>query len=254
MSVGNIEITSLCHSFGDGHQRLEVLRNIDLSIYAGQFIALLGTSGCGKTTLLDILSGLTEVQSGQVKLSGENPAAGRQDVARMFARDALMPWLTAEENVSFALATRVKDRAERKNLIFKLLNDVGLEGFQNKYPSELSQGMRQRVALARTFSIVDRFLLLDEPFGALDAITKVTLQSLLTRLWVEMGNTTVVLVTHDISESVALADRIIVMSSRPGVILADVEVPLPRPRDLTVLRETAEYHALVAQLWGKLQN
>ena len=172
----------------------------------------------------------------------------------MFARDALLPWLTAEDNVDFALATRVKDRAERKNLILKLLIDVGLEGFENKYPSELSQGMRQRVALARTFSIVDRFLLLDEPFGALDAITKVTLQNLLTRLWVEMENTTVVLVTHDISESVALADRIIVMSPRPGVILADVEVPLARPRDLTVLRETAEYHALVAQLWGKLQN
>ena len=233
---------------------MDALHCIDLSIEPGQFVALLGASGCGKTTLLDMLSGLTEIQSGTAELAGQVPAAGRRDVARMFARDALLPWRTASANVELALARREPNAKERKKVALALLKAVGLEDFADTYPSQLSQGMRQRVALARTFSLKSRFVLLDEPFGALDALTKVTLQNLLTDLWSETTGATVVLVTHDIAESVALADRVIVMSARPGRIISDIKVQLPRPRDIRQLRNLPEFHNLVGQIWTKLEG
>ena len=252
MSV--ISIKNLSHTYVRDETRVDALHCIDLSIEPGQFVALLGASGCGKTTLLDTLSGLTEIQSGTAELAGQVPAAGRRDVARMFARDALLPWRTASANVELALARREPNAKERKKVALTLLKAVGLEDFADTYPSQLSQGMRQRVALARTFSLKSRFVLLDEPFGALDALTKVTLQNLLTDLWSETTGATVVLVTHDIAESVALADRVIVMSARPGRIISDIKVQLPRPRDIRQLRNLPEFHNLVGQIWTKLEG
>lgn len=252
MSV--ISIKNLSHTYVRDETRVDALHCIDLSIEPGQFVALLGASGCGKTTLLDTLSGLTEIQSGTAELAGQVPAAGRRDVARMFARDALLPWRTASANVELALARREPNAKERKKVALALLKAVGLEDFADTYPSQLSQGMRQRVALARTFSLKSRFVLLDEPFGALDALTKVTLQNLLTDLWSETTGATVVLVTHDIAESVALADRVIVMSARPGRIISDIKVQLPRPRDIRQLRNLPEFHNLVGQIWTKLEG
>ncbi len=252
--MSGISIRNLSHTYVRDEARVDALHCIDLSIEPGQFVALLGASGCGKTTLLDTLSGLIEIQSGTAELAGQVPAAGRRDVARMFARDALLPWRTASANVELALARREPNAKERKKVALTLLKAVGLEDFADTYPSQLSQGMRQRVALARTFSLKSRFVLLDEPFGALDALTKVTLQNLLTDLWSETTGATVVLVTHDIAESVALADRVIVMSARPGRIISDIKVQLPRPRDIRKLRNLPEFHNLVGQIWTKLEG
>ncbi len=252
--MSGISIRNLSHTYVRDETRVDALHCIDLSIEAGQFVALLGASGCGKTTLLDTLSGLTEIQSGTAELAGQVPAAGRRDVARMFARDALLPWRTASANVELALARREPNAKERKKVALALLKAVGLEDFADTYPSQLSQGMRQRVALARTFSLKSQFVLLDEPFGALDALTKVTLQNLLTDLWSETTGATVVLVTHDIAESVALSDRVIVMSARPGRIISDIKVQLPRPRDIRKLRNLPEFHNLVGQIWTKLEG
>jgi NitT/TauT family transport system ATP-binding protein len=250
--VGGIQVRGLSHHY---HQQkgasVLALRNVDLSIPARTFVSLVGASGCGKTTLLDILSGLTEAQAGEVQVGGRAPAPGRTDTARMFARDALMPWRTAAANVDFALATRLADPRARAQRISGLLSAVGLDGFQNAYPRQLSQGMRQRVALARTFSLQSEFVFFDEPFGAIDALTKVALQDQLVALW-EQSQSTVVLVTHDLAEAVALSDRVVVMSPRPGTIIADYTIDLPRPRSVRALQSVSRFHDYVAQLWSKL--
>lgn len=248
----SIRIADLSHSYGSGPNRLLILDDIALSSKGGEFIALIGPSGCGKTTLLDIMCGIRPLQTGTARLCGLPPKEGRADTSRMFARDALLPWRTAASNIEFALAARKID-IDRKDTIDKLLRDVGLDGFGDKYPNQLSQGMRQRVALARTFSLESDFLFLDEPFGALDAQTKLVLQEKLLALW-EKTRSTVVLVTHDLGEAIALADRVIVMTSRPGRIMADVKIDLPRPRSVNALQKTREYHDLYADLWDKLEQ
>ena len=170
----------------------------------------------------------------------------------MFARDALLPWRTAAQNIDFALATRIDNIEMRNARIAQLLKSVGLEEFRDAYPAQLSQGMRQRVALARTFSLQSKFVFLDEPFGAIDAMTKITLQEQLVALWEQTPSTTVVLVTHDLGEAVALSDRVIVMSARPGRITADVAIDLPRPRSVKELQSVSAFHELVASLWERL--
>ena len=251
-NADGIHISGLSHEYRRDGTGVAALQDINLDIPAGQFVSLVGVSGCGKTTLLDILSGLLERQTGQVLLAGQPPAAGRRDSARMFARDALLPWRTAAGNVDFALATRLNDAAERAERVLRLLRSVGLADFQDALPAELSQGMRQRVALARTFSLRSRFVMLDEPFGALDALTKIALQDQLIELWRQVPNSTVVLVTHDLAEAVALSDRVLVLSPRPGRIVADLKIDLPRPRNVRALQSHEAFHELVAQLWGTL--
>ena len=251
-SSDGIHIGGLSHEYRRDGASVTALHDINLDIPAGQFVSLVGVSGCGKTTLLDILSGLLQRQTGQVLLAGQPPVAGRPDSARMFARDALMPWRTAAGNVDFALATRLDDADERAKRVRALLRSVGLADFQDALPVELSQGMRQRVALARTFSLRSRFVMLDEPFGALDALTKIALQAQLIELWQQVPGSTVVLVTHDLAEAVALSDRVLVLSPRPGRIVADLAVDLPRPRNVRALQSHEPFHELVAQLWGTL--
>lgn len=251
-SADGIQIKDLSHEYRRGEERIAALDNIDLDIPAGQFVSLVGASGCGKTTLLDILSGLQERQTGRVLLAGRPPAAGRRDTVRMFARDALLPWRSAAGNVDFALATRLDDAGERTARVHELLRSVGLEGFQDALPAELSQGMRQRVALARTFALRSRFVMLDEPFGALDAMTKIALQGQLIDLWAQVAASTVVLVTHDLAEAVALSDRVLVLSPRPGRVVADLGVDLPRPRNVEALQSLKAFHDLVARLWRTL--
>jgi NitT/TauT family transport system ATP-binding protein len=250
---GGIRIENVVHSYRTASRTLPVLDGISLDIRRGEFVALVGPSGCGKTTLLDILSGLVALQRGRITLGSAPPAMGRSDTARMFARDALLPWRTAYANVDFAMSTRSADPEHRRVVIRSLLDDVGLGGFEDSYPRQLSQGMRQRVALARTFSLESDFLFLDEPFGALDAQTKLVLQDKLLRLW-ERTRSTVVLVSHDLAEAVALADRVIVMSARPGRIAADIAIDLPRPRSVTALQSMGEYHSLYSRLWRELET
>jgi NitT/TauT family transport system ATP-binding protein len=233
--TNGILIENVVHSYRGIGKSLTVLDRISLSIKRGEFVALVDQAGCGKTTLLDILSGLVELQRGRVVVGHSPPAVGRPDTARMFARDALLPWRTAYANVDFAMATRNPDRDRRRVVIHELLDDVGLNGFENAYPRQLSQGMRQRVALARTFSLESDFVFLDEPFARSTRRPSLVLQDKLLRLWEKMQST-VVLVSHDLAEAVALADRVVVMSARPGRIAADIAIDLPRPRSVTALK------------------
>jgi NitT/TauT family transport system ATP-binding protein len=248
-----IAVERVSHVYSQQGRAVRVLDGISLAIPRGQFVALVGPSGCGKTTLLDILSGLVPLQSGHAALAGKPPHPGRRDTARMFARDALLPWLTAYRNVDFAARTRRTGAGDERATIRALLKDVGLEGFEETYPRQLSQGMRQRVALARTFALQSEHLFLDEPFGALDAQTKLLLQDKLLSLW-ERFRSTVVLVTHDLAEAVALSDRVVVMSARPGRIVADVTIELPRPRSVRALQSLREYHETYARLWQELEQ
>ncbi len=249
---GGIVLDGIAHTYGSFDHSLAILDGISLVVEDGQFVALIGPSGCGKTTILDILTGLVPNQQGIVLVGGKPPKEGRADTARMFARDALLPWRTAYANVEFAASTRHPGK-DRRFLIEALLRDVGLTGFEHSYPRHLSQGMRQRVALARTFSLESDYVLLDEPFGALDAQTKLLLQDKLLDLW-QRTRSTVVLVTHDLAEAIALADRVIVMSARPGRIVADLPIDLPRPRSVRALQKMRAYHDLYARLWNELEG
>ena len=170
----------------------------------------------------------------------------------MVARDGLIPWRTAERNVTFGLEIRRMSKTERRDYAYKLLADVGLAGFEQAYPSKLSQGMRQRVAMARTLAIEPQLILLDEPFAALDAHTRTTLQAEFLRLW-EKSASTVVMVTHDIDEALLLADRIIVFSARPGRIIEDIAVTWPRPREIEDLRYTNEFTGLASRISSLLR-
>ena len=221
--------------FGEGAERYLALEGIDLEISAGEFVCLLGPSGCGKSTLLNILAGFEQASAGSVDFEGA-PVRGAGKDRVMFFQDAgaaLLPWLSAEENVRFALRVRKVPKAEWPALIDKVLTMVGLKEHSRKFPSQLSGGMRQRLQIARALAVEPKVLLMDEPFGALDALTRRRMHGFLLEIWQRTGKT-IVFVTHDIAEAVALADRICIMSLGPGSRITEViPVRLPRPRDLT---------------------
>ena len=249
-----IDVRDVSHHFQTGSGApVPVLDRVSLSIAAGQFTAFVGPSGCGKTTLLNMIARLLVPSTGELTILGR-PAGGRADrrVGYMFARDGLIPWRTAEHNVTFGLEIRRMSKAERRQYAHKLLADVGLKGFEQAYPAKLSQGMRQRVAMARTLAIQPQLILLDEPFAALDAHTRTKLQAEFLRLW-EKSASTVVMVTHDIVEALLLADRIIVFSARPGRIIEDIPVTWPRPREIEDLRYTPEFTGLASKISSLLR-
>ena len=237
------------HRFGAGPK---VLVDIDLAIQPGEFVTIVGPSGCGKTTILNLIAGLTPLQAGRLSIAGKPPIAGRRDIAYMLARDALLPWLRAQANAEFGAAVRGVPRRTRMERASQLMDKVGLTGFGDAYPKALSQGMRQRVALARTFGLASEVILMDEPFGALDAQTKLQLEDVLLDLWTTEKRT-VIFVTHDLSEAVGLADRVIVMSARPGRIQAIVKVGLTRPRSVRLLQRNADFHTLYSEVWTELE-
>lgn len=215
------------------------LAGISLDVFRGELLVLVGRSGCGKTTALNVLAGLQDPSRGSAQVLGRSPVEARSHIAYMFARDALLPWRTAVRNVEFALELRRPGlgRAQRKQRARTLLESLGVGGSANLFPWQLSQGMRQRVALARTWAVEPDLLLMDEPFAALDAQTRSDTQQLFLELWARYRRT-VVFVTHDLSEALLLADRVIVL--RDGMIVDDVSVDIPRPRDgdALVLDET----------------
>ena len=231
------------------------VQDASLMVRPGEFVSIVGPSGCGKTTLLNHAAGLlpAEVCSGIFKVNGRQPREGSHDVAYMLARDALCPWRTALGNAELGAEIRGVAAAERRALARDLLAQVGLAGFEEAYPKALSQGMRQRVALARTFCLDSPLLLMDEPFGALDAQTKLQLEDVLLSLW-EKTRRTVLFVTHDLSEAVCMSDRVIVMTARPGRILADVRIDLERPRSARSLQKDPRFHELCGELWAKLEE
>jgi len=227
--------------------------NASLAVRPGEFVSFVGPSGCGKTTILNTLTGLLPLQQGEVSILGKPPHPGNADIAYMLARDCLLPWRTVLQNACYGMEVRKLPKAEREQRAHALLRDVGLAQFVNAYPKALSHGMRQRCALARTFCLDSPVLLMDEPFGALDAQTKLQLEDVLLRLWASQQRT-VVFITHDLAEAVALSDRVIVMSPRPGRIVADIPISLPRPRSVRELQKDPAFHHYYAQLWTLLEQ
>jgi NitT/TauT family transport system ATP-binding protein len=233
-----------------GAAPLSVLSNFTLDVRAGEFVAIVGPSGTGKTTLLNIISGLQRPTAGEVLIDGEKVEGIQKRVGYMPARDALLPWRTALRNVEYGLELQgVRDRRPKAR---EMLEMLGLRDFENSYPHELSQGMRQRVAIARTFAVSPEILLMDEPFSALDAQTRVRVQELFLALW-ERERKTVLLVTHDVMEAIALADRVVSCSTRPARVVADRAVDLERPRHVHQLIGDTRFQALFDKVWNDLQ-
>ena len=222
---------------------VEALRGIDIACAEGEFVCLLGLSGCGKSTLLQMIAGLEPPTTGQIVVAGRELDGPSPATAIVFQDHGLFPWMTVQRNVEFNLKARNTPLARRRARARDMLALTGLEAFATRYPHELSGGMRQRVGIARALTTEPRALLMDEPFGALDAQTRAHLQSELLDIWARQ-RTTILFVTHSIDEAIFLADRILVFTPRPGRLSANVTVPLPRPRDL----RTPEARALASQL------
>jgi NitT/TauT family transport system ATP-binding protein len=210
-----------------------------------------GPSGCGKSTVLNMIAGLVAPTDGVIQLDGRSPAGVPRKVGYVFQRDTVFPWRTVFQNVELGLAYQGVPRAEREQRVRDAIRLVGLEGFEDAFPATLSGGMRQRVALIRTLVVEPEILLMDEPFGALDTHTKLRLQAQLLALWTE-NRQTIVFVTHDLAEAITLADRVIVLTSRPGRVKHVHAVKLPRPRDVIRIRETDEYAREFSALWHVL--
>jgi NitT/TauT family transport system ATP-binding protein len=208
---------------------VDVLKDINLDINKGEFVSILGPSGCGKSTLLSIVAGLTKSTSGGITVAGNPIKKPGKDRGMVFQQAALFPWLNVSDNVTFPLKKEMS-KSEARQQAAKYLHMVQLGNYQDHYPHELSGGMQQRVAIARALAMDPEVLLMDEPFGALDEQTRSRLHVQLETIWMETKKT-VLFVTHSISESIKLSDRIIVMGTRPGTILADIEVDIPRPRE-----------------------
>lgn len=226
-SVGRIKVKGVSKTFSTPGGELLALDRIDLEISSGEFVSLLGPSGCGKSTLLLIMAGLERPSQGEVYFDGERVEGPHYKRGVVFQSHALFPWLTVEDNIRFGLDVR-KIQVEN-GLIQEMIKLVGLEGFEKAYPRQLSGGMAQRTALARTLINEPDLLLLDEPFGALDAFTRMEMQKEVVRIWQERFNTTL-FVTHDIDEAIYVADKVVVMSPRPGKIKKVFVIPLSRPR------------------------
>lgn len=230
-----LEINHLKKSFLIEGKEVPVLEDINLNIRRGEFVALVGFSGCGKSTLLRILSGLETRNGGEVKLDGESISGPGLERSMIFQESRLFPWMKVKDNVRYGLSKEKKKSLGAdgvEELVHQYIRLVKLEGFENAYPSQLSGGMQQRVSIARSLIANPEVLFLDEPFGALDAITRIGMQDEILRIWRE-NKTTMLLVTHDIDEAVYLSDRVVILSQKPGRVKEVVEVNLPRPRKRT---------------------
>lgn len=244
-SVIGFDEVSVSFNQPDGGS-LSVIEGLSFTVSAGEFVVIVGKSGCGKTTTLNLMVGLVHPSAGGVRIFGKDPAEVKDKVGYMFARDALLPWRTARKNVEVGLEIRGVDRKARAAAARSALQSVGLAKFGDHYAWQLSQGMRQRVALARTWALSPELLLMDEPFGAVDAQTRRELQKDFIQFWESHQHRTVVFVTHDLVEAIMLGDRIIVM--RDGRIVSQVEVPFGRPRDISTLSRDVRLRDLEHQL------
>ncbi len=241
--AGHITISGVNKIFQTGDKEVVALQNIELTIPRGQFVCLLGPSGCGKSTLLNAVAGFSAPTSGSITADGKTVSSPGPDRGMVFQEYALFPWMTVEQNIRFGLEIKGMAKAEIETRVTSLLNKFGLIDFRLRFPKDLSGGMRQRVAIARILALDSPIMLMDEPFGALDALTRRNLQDELLRIWSELHKT-VLFVTHSIEEAIYLADRIVVMTYRPGTVKRDILVDLPRLRDPS----SAEFNALKREL------
>jgi NitT/TauT family transport system ATP-binding protein len=248
--VSQIEVRSVTHEYEADHGRVTALRDVSFTVGASEFVCVLGQSGCGKTTLLNLLAGFLAPTQGEIRLGGRavrGKGGDRGIVFQDFAQ--LFPWRTAQRNVEFGLEMRSVPPAKRREIALHYLRLVKLESFAGAYPHQLSGGMQQRVAIARALAYEPSVLLMDEPFAALDAMTREEMQRLLVEVW-QKTRKTVVYVTHNVAEAVYLADRIVVLTPHPGTVKAELKVALPRMRD-PLLVEFLEYQReVIAHLMG----
>jgi NitT/TauT family transport system ATP-binding protein len=251
--VQRIDVRGLSKSFQLAGTAIEAVRDVSFSVRRGEFVALLGPSGSGKSTILNMVATLIKPSGGQILIDGTPVVSGKAtpNVGYVFQRDTLFPWRTVAANIGYGLQLSGVSIADQKHRIAACVAQAGLQGFEEAYPSALSGGMRQRAALMRTLVVEPQILLMDEPFGALDTHTKIDMHEVLLRIW-EREQQTVLFVTHDLGEALTLADRIILLSARPGMIKDIFEVDFARPRDAVKVRETPRYAELFQHIWHSL--
>lgn len=248
-----LEISNVSKTYDvDGANPLLALDGVDLHVEEGEFVSVIGPSGCGKSTLFNIIGGLIDEYEGSVMIDGRSVDGAHKDVGVVFQEESTFPWRTTLENVAFPLEIEGASKADREARAKQFIRLVGLDGFENHYPAQLSGGMKQRTAVARTLAYEPRIMLLDEPFGALDEQTRMLLGDKMLEIWAEL-NQTMLLITHNITEAVQLSDRVVVMSFRPGQIKEIISVDLPRPRTSEVI-STPEFGTYVGKLWTLLRE
>ena len=247
-----LSVEHVTKRFGMGEAAITAVEDVSFDVAEGEFVSLIGPSGCGKSTLFHIIGGLTADHGGRVAVAGETIAGPHPAIGMVFQEESAFPWRNVIDNVGFALELRGVPRAERLERARHYVALVGLQGFERRHPSELSGGMRQRVAIARTLAAQPRILLMDEPFASLDEQTRLLLGGKVTQIQQQLRQTTL-LITHSLTEAVQLSDRILVMTFRPGRLRRVVHVDLPRPRNDDILT-SPEFGAYVAGLWGDLRE
>ena len=242
-NTAQIQVKGVNKIFRTGDKEVVALRDIQLEIPEGQFVCLLGPSGCGKSTLLNAIAGFSLPTSGELIANGKAVTQPGPDRGMVFQEYALFPWMTVEQNIAFGLEIKGMSKGDIAARVSKLLSMLGLSDFRQRFPKDLSGGMRQRVAIARVLALDSPIMLMDEPFGALDALTRRNLQDELLRIWAELKKT-IIFVTHSIEEAIYLADRIVVMTYRPGTVKKDLLIDMPRLRDPS----SAEFNQLKREL------
>jgi len=247
-----LEISDITMRFGSGAGALVAVDRSNFVVRQGEFVSIIGPSGCGKSTLFNIVGGLQGGYEGRVNVGGEVVSGPHPAIGMVFQEESTFPWRNVIDNVAFPLEIKGVDKASRYEAARKFIDLVGLRGFEERYPTELSGGMRQRVAIARTLASQPRILLMDEPFGALDEQTRLLLGDKVLQIQQTLKQTTL-LITHSITEAVQLSDRIIVMTYRPGRVKRIIDIDLPRPRGPEVVGSDAFGH-YVAQVWGDLRE
>jgi NitT/TauT family transport system ATP-binding protein len=233
-------------------KKIIALDAVDLTIAEGEFVTVVGPSGCGKSTLLNLIVGLLRSSTGRIVFRGAPIDGISTKIGYVTQKDNLLPWRTLIENVEIALEIRAVDKSARRAQAMNLIEQVGLSGFEDHYPHELSGGMRQRANIIRTLIYDPALILMDEPFGPLDAQTRIVLQDQLLKLWYA-SKKTIVFITHDLIEAITLADRVVLMSARPGRIKSIEKIAIPRPRDVFKIHEDAQFRSAYERLWQQLR-
>ncbi len=248
-----IVLRNISKVFTRDERELQALIDINIDVKEGEFLSIVGPSGCGKSTLLNIIAGLLRPTTGEISLDGQLLKGINTKIGYITQKDNLLPWRTTRENIEIGLEIRDVSKSERKSQAIKLINRVGLAGFEDHFPNELSGGMRKRASLARTLIYNPDVLLMDEPFSAVDAQTRLILENQLLELWGGTGNT-ILFVTHDLEEAISLSDRVIVFSARPGTAKTVNSIPLVRPRDTIKIRFNEDFIKIYGGIWKDLEE
>ncbi len=251
IDANRITIENVNKTFTSGQSQIVALQNINLTIKDGEFFCIVGPSGCGKTTLLRILANLEEATSGSIAITANS--SDRPVNSMVFQEQSIFPWMTVAENVAYGLRMRGISKKLRTEIAHHYIQMIGLSKFADTYPCQLSGGMKQRVSVARAFANDPEILLMDEPFGALDEQNRIILQQELLHIW-ETSKKTTVFITHSIDEALCVGDKVMIMTAHPGTIKSIIDIDLPRPRDISVIRTTVHYNELFQKIWLSLRE